>query len=115
MVLVRDSAGKSVALPTNPLNRYGYDLEFDRQGRMKEYRIDFETIALHLETLDLLVKRHGIGIERVIFDSAYLPILFATSRGGALQSKMSFMLRQAWVRHDEHYHVDFALPCRPLS
>ncbi len=114
MVPVRDKAGKSVALPTSPLTRYGYDLEFDRQGRMKDYRIDFEAIALHLETLDLLAKRHGIGIERVIFDPAYLPLLFATSRGRALQSNMSFMRTQAWVRHDEHYHVDFALPCRPL-
>ncbi|WP_207393688.1 hypothetical protein [Duganella aceris] len=20
-----------------------------------------------------------------------------------------------WVKHDEHYHVDFSLPCRPFS
>lgn len=114
MVPVRDKSGRSVALPTHPLNRYGYDLEFDRRGRMKGYRIDFEAIALHLEALDRSAKKHGIGIERVIFDPAYLPMLFATSRGAYLQSKMTFMRRQAWVRHDEHYHVDFALPCRPL-
>ncbi|MCG7393273.1 penicillin-insensitive murein endopeptidase [Microvirga sp. ACRRW] len=114
MVPVRNKAGRSVALPTHPLNRYGYDLEFDRRGRMKDYRIDFEAMALHLEALDRSAKKRGIGIERVIFDPAYLPLLFATSRGVYLQSEMTFMRRQAWVRHDEHYHVDFALPCKPL-
>lgn len=23
------------------------------------------------------------------------------------------MKGRPWVRHDEHYHVDFALPCKP--
>lgn len=114
MVPIRDKTGKPASLPTNPLNRYGYDLEFDRQGRMRDYRIDFEAMALHLEALDRSARKHGIGIERVIFDPAYLPMLLATSKGAYLQSQMSFMRRQAWVRHDEHYHVDFALPCRPL-
>jgi len=28
---------------------------------------------------------------------------------------LNFMKGEAWVRHDEHYHVDFAVPCKPLS
>lgn len=24
------------------------------------------------------------------------------------------MQRDAWLRHDEHYHVDFAVSCKPL-
>jgi len=114
MVPVRDRSGRSVPVPTNPLNRYGYDLEFDRKGQADGYRIDFEAIALHLDALDRAARRQGIGIERVIFDPAYLPVLFATSRGGDLPSRMTFMRQQAWVRHDEHYHVDFAVACRAL-
>ena len=26
-----------------------------------------------------------------------------------------FMKGKPWVRHDEHYHVDFAAPCKPHS
>lgn len=114
MVPVRDKSGNSVPLPTNPLNRYGYDTEFNQRGEAGAYRIDFEAVALHLETLHSSATKRGIKIERVIFDPAYLPRLFATSRGSYLQANLSFMRRQAWVRHDEHYHVDFALACRPL-
>lgn len=31
-----------------------------------------------------------------------------------LDGKLRFSTRPAWVRHDEHYHVDFAVPCQPL-
>jgi len=24
-----------------------------------------------------------------------------------------FSTRRSWVRHDEHYHVDFDIPCEP--
>ena len=45
---------------------------------------------------------------------AYLRFkLFATPRGAYLQQHLHFMARPAWVRHDEHYHVDFR-PCAPL-
>lgn len=114
MVPVRDASGESVPLPTQPWNKYGYGIEFDRKGRFGEYRIDFEAMALHLEALHRAARRRGIGIERVIFDPAYLPSLFATSRGDYLQANIPFMMRPAWVRHDEHYHVDFSLACRPF-
>lgn len=114
MVPVRDKSGNSVPLPTNPLNRYGYDTEFNQRGEAGAYRIDFEAVALHLEALHASAAKRGAKIERVIFDPAYLPLLFATSRGAFLQANLSFMRKQAWVRHDEHYHVDFALACKPL-
>jgi penicillin-insensitive murein endopeptidase len=39
--------------------------------------------------------------------------MLLTSQDGAyLRANIPFMNRQAWVRHDEHYHVDFAFPCR---
>ncbi|WP_414472087.1 penicillin-insensitive murein endopeptidase [Microvirga sp. M2] len=114
MVPVRNTNGKPASLPTNPFNRYGYGLEFDRQGRMRGYQIDFEAIALHLEALHRSAKRSGLGMQRVILDPAYHPALFATSQGPSLRSQLTFRPHQAWVRHDEHYHVDFSLPCKPL-
>jgi len=45
-------------------------------------------------------------------DRPYLPRLFATPRGPYLQQHLSFMKAKPWVRHDEHYHVDFAVPCK---
>jgi hypothetical protein len=42
----------------------------------------------------------------------YLPKLFATQRGAYLQQHLNFMKGKPWVRHDEHYHVDFAIPCK---
>ncbi len=26
-----------------------------------------------------------------------------------------FLLKDPWIRHDEHYHVDFAISCEPLT
>ena len=55
------------------------------------------------------------GIALVIFDTAYLPRLRATPRGPYLQQNLKFMKGKPWVRHDEHYHVDFAVNCKPLA
>ncbi|HEX2013161.1 MAG TPA: hypothetical protein VJN44_19695 [Roseateles sp.] len=50
----------------------------------------------------------------MIFDTRYLLLLFATPRGAYLRQYLPVMPRRAWVRHDEHHHVDFAVSCRPL-
>lgn len=46
-------------------------------------------------------------------DTPFLPKLFATHRGAYLQQNLAFMKGKPWVRHDEHYHVDFSVPCKP--
>lgn len=112
-VPVRDSSGRSVPLPTSVTNRFGYDIEFDKDGRFAGYTIDFEALAEHLYQLHMAAKARGVGIALVILDPRYLPKLFATARGPFLQQNVSFMKGAAWVRHDEHYHVDFAVPCKP--
>jgi penicillin-insensitive murein DD-endopeptidase len=56
----------------------------------------------------------GVGFALVIFDTPFLAKLFATPRGAYLRSNLPFMKGKPWVRHDEHYHVDFAIPCKPL-
>jgi penicillin-insensitive murein endopeptidase len=114
-VPVRNAEGRSVALPTSPGTRFGYDIEFDRDSRFGEYSIDYEALAEHLYQLDIAARRQGSGIALVIFENAYLPRLFATRRGPYLKDKLHFMKGKPWVRHDEHYHVDFAVPCRAAS
>lgn len=110
-VPVRNRAGASVPLPTPALKRFGYDIEFNRQARYGDLQIDFPALAEHLYELDRAARAEGIGIAQVIFDPAFLPRLYATPRGPYLRQHLHFMPRQAWVRHDEHYHVDFRVQC----
>jgi penicillin-insensitive murein endopeptidase len=114
-VPVRDAAGRSVPLPTNITNKFGYDIEFDAKGKFGEYTIDFEAIAEHLYQLDQAAKKLNAPIKIVILDPPYLPKLFATKRGEYAKANIKFMERKAWVRHDDHYHIDFAVPCKPLK
>lgn len=107
--------GKSAPLPTSPLNKFGYDLEFDDSGKLDDYTVDFPAIAKHLLELQKAATAEGAGIERVIFEVPMQKHLFATPEGAQLKGKMKFSTKQAWVKHDEHYHVDFTLPCKPLQ
>ena len=113
MVPVVDAKGRSVPLPGNAANRYGYDIEFDAKARYRDLRIDFEALAEHLFALDRAGHRSGAPIGRVIFEPAFLPKLFATKRGAYLRKHIAFTRGKVWWRHDEHYHVDFAVGCRP--
>lgn len=114
MVPVLDRRGRSVPLPGHAKNRYGYDLEFDANGRLGDLRIDFEALAAHLLALDRAGRRRGAPIGRVILAPEYLPALFATSRGRELRGRLRFERGRVWWRHDEHYHVDFVVPCKPM-
>lgn len=113
MVPVRRD-GRPSTLPANALNRFGYAMEFDGEGRAGEYRIDFEAMAEHLVQLHAAAREAGIGIRRVIFEVPLQRHLWKTRRGQWLRSNVAFSTRPAWIRHDEHYHVDFAMACRPL-
>lgn len=112
-VPVRNQEGKSVSLPTGITTRFGYDIEFDASAKYKDYSIDFEAMADHLYQLHQAAKAQGSGFSMVIFDTQYLPRLFATRRGPYLRQSVPFMKGRPWVRHDEHYHVDFTIPCQP--
>lgn len=115
MVPVLDRAGRPAELPRNTANRYGYGLEFDSRGRLGNLTIDFEAIAEHLLQLRKAAATHGISIQRVIFDQSLMSSLLATRAGPALRSTIPFMQGKPWIRHDEHYHVDFNVSCLPLS
>ena len=112
MVPVLDAQGRSVPLPSSPRNKFGYGVEFDAAGRAGALRIDYAALAEHLYALQRAAHARRIGIALVIFDPALMPALLATPRGKDLRS-LPFMQRKPWVRHDEHYHVDFTVPCQP--
>jgi penicillin-insensitive murein endopeptidase len=111
-VPVRTQEGKVSLLPISSFNLMGYGIQFDRNGQSGPNTIDFEAMALHLLALERAAHAHGIGIRRVIFDVNLQPRLAATKSGRVVFSRLAFNKRQAWVRHDEHYHVDFRVPCR---
>jgi penicillin-insensitive murein DD-endopeptidase len=115
MVPVLDKAGRSVPLPTSPFNRFGYDIEFDAAARYQDLEIDFPALAEHLYQLHAAARARGAGIRLVIFEEKYLPRLFAAPRGAYLQQNLKFMKGKPWVRHDEHYHVDFDVRCQPFE
>lgn len=111
MVPVVDRQGRSVHLPTNVLNKYGYAIEFDAQGVFDEYTIDWEAMAAHIVALHGQAVAQGFELWRVIFDPELQPKLLATKYGAYLAENVEFSTRRSWVRHDEHYHVDFEIPC----
>ncbi len=114
MVPVRDARGRPAMIPRTPFNKFGYDIEFDASGRFEDLTIDFEAMSEHLYRLDQAAKAAGSSLSLVIFDTQYLPRLFATSHGAYLREKVPFMKGKPWIRHDQHYHVDFAVPCKAM-
>ena len=112
-VPVQNEKGESVPLSTNLFNKWGYDLEFDQRGRMDDLRIDFEAMAAHIAALLHAAQARGVGIWRVIFDPELQPFLRQTAALAELDGTVRFSTRRSWVRHDEHYHVDFDVPCKP--
>ncbi|MCI5208863.1 MAG: replication initiation protein [Candidatus Electrothrix sp. ATG2] len=113
MVPVVNRDGNSVHLPTHPSNKFGYSIEFDASGAYDEYRIDYEALAAHLVALDKAARAKKVGLWRVIFDPKLQPYLMNTQYGEYLKANVQFSKKRSWVRHDEHYHVDFRVPCRP--
>lgn len=114
MVPVVDENGVSAFFSTNVLNKFGYSVEFSTQGEFKQYSIDFESLAAHIVELDKAAKQHGFAIWRVIFDPVLQRKLFKTEYAGYLGANIQFSKKRSWVRHDEHYHVDFNLPCEKM-
>ncbi|WP_229509222.1 penicillin-insensitive murein endopeptidase [Massilia sp. CCM 8734] len=112
-VPVRDASGAPASLPASAGNHYGYDIEFDADGRYQDYRIDFAAYAEHLYQLDAAARAHGAALGLVIVDPRFMPALLASARGPWLRTHIPFMKGKPWVRHDEHFHVDFKLACAP--
>jgi len=114
MLPVINDSGESIHLPTNVLNRYGYDIDFDSTGRYEEYRIDFDALGAHIVALDKAAQAQGVGIWRVVFDPGLQPYLYKTRYGDYIKKHIEIPEKRSWVRHDEHYHVDFIVDCKPM-
>jgi len=115
MVPVVDKAGHSIKLPTSILNKYGYGIDFDEEGQSGDLQIDFEAMASHLMTLAQIAKQENVEISLVIFDGSLKPALFKSKNGASLQDMLPWMKGKAWIKHDQHYHIDFSVPCRPMT
>jgi len=103
--------GKSVPIPGSALNRYGYDIEFNDQGEFGEYVIDFEALGELIYQVHVAAKARGVGISRVIFEVPLQKHLWLTGRGAYLQRNIAFSTKKAWVKHDDHIHIDFDIKC----
>jgi penicillin-insensitive murein endopeptidase len=112
MTPVIDSKGRSVHLPTTPFNRLGYDIEFNEDDEFDGLHIDYEALAAHIVALHKQALAHGHDLWRVIFDPNLQPKLLETQYGDYLKTHIEFSKKRSWVRHDEHYHIDFDIPCQ---
>jgi len=112
MTPVVNGTGQSVHLPTHPFNKFGYNIEFDTNGKYDEFTIDYVALAAHIVALHKEAVIQGVDLWRVIFDPKLQPRLFKTTYGSYLKKHIQFSKKRSWVRHDEHYHVDFAIPCK---
>ncbi len=112
MVPVKNINGVSVHLPSHYFNKLGYSIEFDKTGRYKDFTIDYEAMAAHIVSLHKAAINNHVDLWRVIFDPILQPYLMKTKYGRYLRKHIQFSKKSSWVRHDEHYHVDFKIPCR---
>jgi penicillin-insensitive murein endopeptidase len=112
MTPVINPKGKSVHLPTNLLNKLGYNIEFDDNDKYNNLSIDYDALAAHITFLHKQSIKHGHNIWRVIFDPKLQSHLFNTQYADYLKKNILFSKKRSWVRHDEHYHVDFSIACK---
>jgi len=111
MVPVLNNKNKSAHFPTVKSNRYGYNVEFDIHGRNRQYKIDFNALAIHIVTLHKVAKSNGIDLWRVLFSPDLQDELYKTKYGQYIKDNVYIPTISSWVRHDEHYHVDFKVAC----
>ena len=114
MVPVINTDNKSVYFPTKKSNRYGYDVEFNTQGKSKYYTIDFDALAMHIATLHKVAKENGVDLWRVLFAPDLQAKLYMTAHGDYIKENIHIPTKRSWVRHDEHYHIDFDVKCRKM-
>lgn len=114
MVPVRNGSGSSVPLRTGPLNKFGYSTEFDASGKFDDLTVDFPAITAHLYFLEREASARGVKIRRVILAPEFQRRLVGTPHWPQVKELVPFSKGKPWVRHDEHYHVDFLPGCKPL-
>jgi len=68
-------------------------------------------MAAHIVALHRQAKKNGHDLWRVIFAPELQPNLYNTQYADYLRANIQFSKKRSWVRHDEHYHVDFKVAC----
>lgn len=76
---------------------------------MLELTIDFESVAELLVEVDRQAERHGLAVERFIVAPEFVERVLSARAAGIRRLSQRFMRTPAWVRHDEHLHIDFRL------
>lgn len=99
--------GRITTISTLPWRKFGYAVEFDSTGVSGSVSIDFEAVDLQLAALDEAATANGLTIQRVIFAPEFIPKLEAVPGAWRLVDRLPWFQGTPWVRHDEHYHVDF--------
>ena len=101
--------GEPDRVPISLFNKLGYGLEFDRKGTLGGLRIDWRALGDHLLALEAAGRARGVRIERIIITPDFHRALLEGAPSVRRLAPL-LMKREAWVRHDEHYHVDFEIP-----
>ncbi|RZM80367.1 hypothetical protein C3B51_12470 [Pseudoalteromonas rubra] len=88
------SLTNGVKLPSEGKNYVGYSTVARLAGRT----------YVHSEVRDIVVSAYkDLEIEQPTKVYKYAQYL---------KENIQFSKKRSWVRHDEHYHVDFAIPCK---
>ena len=93
-----------------------YGMNFKNNGRAKindKICIDFETMALHILTLDKTGEKHHVRVKKVILNTNLSDELFATKYGPELKARGIYFTKNLSPflnkLHDDHYHIDFEI------
>ncbi len=88
-------------------NLWGYGRDFDSNGKNGNLEIDFETTARHILALDQAAKKNGLRIKKIILAPELRRKMLKTPTGRKI-THLTYTKNPVVVRHDDHYHVDFA-------
>lgn len=92
---------------------FHYAMKFDEKGQFgKKKKIDFETLGIHLLTLDSVARTNGLYIKKVLMKINLKDDFYKSKSGGKVKQKgiyfAQYLTPMIDNMHDDHYHVDFA-------
>jgi penicillin-insensitive murein endopeptidase len=67
-----------------------------------------------MRSMHKAAERSGIDVWRVLFDPELQDYLYKSAYGDYIKENIKIPEKRSWVRHDEHYHVDFSVDCKPF-
>lgn len=115
MVPIIDMRDGPTEMSTHIFNRYGYDNDYDSNGRDGDEHIDFDALGALILALQNAAEAQEVTLWRVIFAPDLQDELYATRFGEEIRRRITIPTKRSWVRHDDHIHVDFEIPCKPLT